>query len=81
MRESLMYGSVRGTRGNSRPYRDNARFPVWIKTSSNQCACIRATKTSIGSMFRRQELEALASERQVRWQHSGRLRIQEVLRE
>ena len=22
MRESLMYGSVRGTRGNSRPYRD-----------------------------------------------------------
>ena len=28
MRESLMYGSVRGTRGNSRPYRDagNARF-------------------------------------------------------
>jgi len=25
MRESLMYGSVRGTRGNSRPYRDAAR--------------------------------------------------------
>ena len=23
MRESLMYGSVRGTRGNSRPYRDD----------------------------------------------------------
>jgi hypothetical protein len=23
MRESLMYGSVRGARGNSRPYRDN----------------------------------------------------------
>ena len=23
MRESLMYGSVRGTRGNSRPYRDS----------------------------------------------------------
>jgi hypothetical protein len=22
MRESLMYGSVRGARGNSRPYRD-----------------------------------------------------------
>jgi hypothetical protein len=22
MRESLMYGSVRGTRGNTRPYRD-----------------------------------------------------------
>jgi hypothetical protein len=25
MRESLMYGSVRGTRGNSRPYRDKRR--------------------------------------------------------
>ena len=25
MRESLMYGSVRGTRGNSRPYRDDRR--------------------------------------------------------
>ena len=25
MRESLTYGSVRGTRGNSRPYRDAAR--------------------------------------------------------
>jgi putative ABC transport system substrate-binding protein len=25
MRESLMYGSVRGTRGNSRPYRDRRR--------------------------------------------------------
>ena len=25
MRESLMYGSVRGARGNSRPYRDNRR--------------------------------------------------------
>jgi hypothetical protein len=24
MRESLMYGSVRGARGNSRPYRDTA---------------------------------------------------------
>ena len=24
MRESLMYGSVRGARGNSRPYRDAA---------------------------------------------------------
>jgi hypothetical protein len=24
MRESLMYGSVRGARGNSRPYRDIA---------------------------------------------------------
>ena len=24
MRESLMYGSVRGARGNSRPYRDDA---------------------------------------------------------
>ncbi len=23
MRESLMYGSVRGARGNSRPYRDS----------------------------------------------------------
>ena len=28
MRESLMYGSVRGARGNSRPYRDSGRrFP------------------------------------------------------
>ena len=25
MRESCMYGSVRGARGNSRPYRDNRR--------------------------------------------------------
>ena len=25
MRESLMYGSVRGARGNSRPYRDTER--------------------------------------------------------
>jgi hypothetical protein len=25
MRESLMYGSVRGARGNSRPYRDRRR--------------------------------------------------------
>jgi hypothetical protein len=25
MRESLMYGSVRGARGNSRPYRDKRR--------------------------------------------------------
>jgi hypothetical protein len=30
MRESLMYGSVRGARGNSRPYRD---------TSSNLVGC------------------------------------------
>ena len=26
MRESLMYGSVRGARGNSRPYRDRREF-------------------------------------------------------
>ena len=26
MRESLMYGSVRGARGNSRPYRDDRSF-------------------------------------------------------
>ena len=28
MRESLMYGSVRGTRGNSRPYRDALMLAV-----------------------------------------------------
>jgi hypothetical protein len=30
MRESLMYGSVRGARGNSRPYRDVFDIPVWV---------------------------------------------------
>ena len=29
MRESLMYGSVRGTRGNSRPYRDEGARQSW----------------------------------------------------
>ena len=29
MRESLMYGSVRGTRGNSRPYRDVDARQSW----------------------------------------------------
>ena len=37
MRESLMYGSVRGARGNSRPYRDEgaseagAILPVQVR--------------------------------------------------
>jgi len=29
MRESLMYGSVRGARGNSRPYRDEGARQSW----------------------------------------------------
>jgi hypothetical protein len=40
MRESRTYGSVRGARGDSRPYRDRARFGSI--TSGNQCACIRS---------------------------------------
>ena len=32
MRESLMYGSVRGARGNSRPYRDT-RFAASAQVS------------------------------------------------
>ena len=40
MRESCTYGSVRGARGNSRPYRDGARHLVrssrWKEVASAQ---------------------------------------------
>ena len=52
MRESLMYGSVRGARGNSRPYRDvqfaaparrtAARSPI-RSLSEDQRTCPRAS--------------------------------------
>ena len=37
MRESLMYGSVRGTRGNSRPYRDEAFRRGLSETGQRSC--------------------------------------------
>ena len=42
MRESLMYGSVRGTRGNSRPYRDTlfcctANVGSWHEAGQSLC--------------------------------------------
>ena len=45
MRESLMYGSVRGTRGNSRPYRDNRLFFIqpyrWFPSDNKAMTIIR----------------------------------------
>ena len=43
MRESLMYGSVRGARGNSRPYRDDQAIIL---------GCCDAPVTSATSHFR-----------------------------
>ena len=45
MRESCMYGSVRGARGNSRPYRDRRDFSLaarrsrgrWRRAHSSRC--------------------------------------------
>src|ERR1700719_3795840 len=47
MRESLMYGSVRGTRGNSRPYRDLGARPIRLlaraggRSGAPACGCHR----------------------------------------
>jgi hypothetical protein len=46
MRESLMYGSVRGARGNSRPYRDwqfaaSAHDRYWHKAAEAKAANLR----------------------------------------
>ena len=38
MRESLMYGSVRGARGNSRPYRDVANAQSFAAVHSQVLA-------------------------------------------
>jgi hypothetical protein len=42
MRESLMYGSVRGTRGNSRPYRDEGARQSWRDQVPDHSAFSRA---------------------------------------
>jgi hypothetical protein len=51
MRESCMYGSVRGARGNSRPYRDRREFitvlggaTVWPLAA---CAQVRGLRFAV----------------------------------
>ena len=46
MRESLMYGSVRGARGNSRPYRDML-FAALHESGYVHCAGFRTPATTI----------------------------------
>ena len=47
MRESLMYGSVRGTRGNSRPYRDEGARQSW-RDQPVQVLCSEGVATHTG---------------------------------
>ena len=44
MRESLMYGSVRGARGNSRPYRDAALLRLLTAANGTWRLSLRCTK-------------------------------------
>ena len=44
MRESLMYGSVRGTRGNSRPYRDEGARQSWRDSAGASPAQVGPSK-------------------------------------
>ena len=52
MRESLMYGSVRGTRGNSRPYRDGM-FMAAFWHDSQACETIPLTGVKRTALLRR----------------------------
>jgi hypothetical protein len=45
MRESLMYGSVRGTRGNSRPYRNGRRQAKLARSAAEASAGANAAES------------------------------------
>ena len=49
MRESLMYGSVRGARGNSRPYRD-APAQSWCDPAGESPAQVRSSVRLVASV-------------------------------
>jgi hypothetical protein len=59
MRESLMYGSVRGARGNSRPYRDNDRHFIC-------CICSRQLMAHWVDSLRCEGSDAIGAKRTCR---------------
>ena len=50
MRESLMYGSVRGARGNSRPYRDEGARQSWCDPAGASPAQVRGSVRLVASV-------------------------------
>jgi hypothetical protein len=57
MRESLMYGSVRGTRGNSRSYRDEGARQSWRDQPVQVRPKVRPSAESLGPLTHSSELQ------------------------